>query len=193
MIEQIYSTLEKEEVTFLRLQFVDVNGVVKSMAIPTTSLDTALDEGIGFDGSSIEGFLRISESDMCLKPDPMTFSIFNFNGRKEGRFICDVYLDDRPFEGDPRFILKRNIEDMKKIIGKKSIFNVGAELEFFLLTREKKQHDDGGYFDFAPVDLAHDIRKSSALLMMNSGIDYEASHHEVGKGQHEIDFAIGES
>jgi glutamine synthetase len=130
---------------------------------------------------------------MNLKPDPDTFSVFNFNGRKEGRFICDVYLDDEPFNGDPRFVLKKNIEEMKKILGKKAVFNVGAELEFFLLNNDMKQHDNGSYFDFAPVDLAHDIRKNSALLMMNLGIDYEASHHEVGKGQHEIDFKFSDA
>ena len=193
MTERIYDILEAEEITFLRLQFVDVNGIVKSMAVPAKSLETALTEGIGFDGSSIEGFSRISESDMNLKPDPDTFSVFNFNGRKEGRFICDVYLDDEPFNGDPRFVLKKNIEEMKKILGKKAVFNVGAELEFFLLNNDMKQHDNGSYFDFAPVDLAHDIRKNSALLMMNLGIDYEASHHEVGKGQHEIDFKFSDA
>lgn len=107
MTERIYKTLETEEIKFLRLQFVDVNGVVKSLAVPSKSLETALTDGIGFDGSSIEGFSRISESDMSLKPDPDTFSVFNFNGRKEGRFICDVYYDDKPFEGDPRFVLKK--------------------------------------------------------------------------------------
>ncbi|MCK4310210.1 MAG: glutamine synthetase beta-grasp domain-containing protein [Methanomicrobia archaeon] len=193
MTERIYDILKAEEITFLRLQFVDVNGIVKSMAVPAKSLETALTEGIGFDGSSIEGFSRISESDMNLKPDPDTFSVFNFNGRKEGRFICDVYLDDEPFNGDPRFVLKKNIEEMKKILGKKAVFNVGAELEFFLLNNDMKQHDNGSYFDFAPVDLAHDIRKNSALLMMNLGIDYEASHHEVGKGQHEIDFKFSDA
>ncbi len=193
MTERIYDILKAEEITFLRLQFVDVNGIVKSMAVPAKSLETALTEGIGFDGSSIEGFSRISESDMNLKPDPDTFSVFNFNGRKEGRFICDVYLDDEPFNGDPRFVLKKNIEEMKKILGKKAVFNVGAELEFFLLNNGMKQHDNGSYFDFAPVDLAHDIRKNSALLMMNLGIDYEASHHEVGKGQHEIDFKFSDA
>ncbi len=193
MIEQIRETLESEEINFLRLQFVDVNGVVKSMAIPSTNLEIAVDEGIGFDGSSIEGFSRISESDMSLRPDPATFSVFDFNGRKEGRFICDVYMDDTPFEGDPRYILKKNIREMKEALGEETVFNVGTELEFFLLTDGMKQHDDGGYFDFAPVDLAHDIRKSSALLMMDSGIEYEASHHEVGNGQHEIDFKFSDA
>ncbi|MEA1992928.1 MAG: glutamine synthetase beta-grasp domain-containing protein [Euryarchaeota archaeon] len=193
MTERIYDILEKEGINFLRLLFVDVNGIVKSLAIPSKSLETALTEGIGFDGSSIEGFSRISESDMNLNPDPNTFSIFNFNGRKEGRFICDVYLDNEPFEGDPRYILKRTIEEMKRTLGKKTIFNVGAELEFFLMDKEMKQHDRGGYFDFAPVDLAHDIRKSSAMFMMESGINYEASHHEAGNGQHEIDFRFSDA
>lgn len=193
MTERIYEIIEKEEIKFLRLQFVDVNGIVKSLAVPSKSLETALTEGIGFDGSSIEGFSRISESDMNLKPDINTFSVFNFNGRKEGRFICDVYMDDEPFEGDPRYVLKRNIEEMKKILGKNTVFNVGTELEFFLLNEEMKQHDNGSYFDFAPVDLAHDIRKRSALFMIDSGIDYEASHHEVGKGQHEIDFRFSDA
>ena len=193
MTERIYKTLETEEIKFLRLQFVDVNGVVKSLAVPSKSLETALTDGIGFDASSIEGFSRISESDMSLKPDPDTFSVFNFNGRKEGRFICDVYYDDKPFEGDPRFVLKKNIEEMKRILGENTVFNVGAELEFFLLNNDMKQQDNGSYFDFAPVDLAHDIRKTSALHMINLGIDYEASHHEVGKGQHEIDFKFSDA
>ncbi len=198
--EVVFGTIEKENVKFVRLQFVDINGTVKNMAVPSKNVEGIMEDGIMFDGSSVNGYGRIHESDMMLKPDLSTFSILPWStgSKHTGRIICDVYEKDgkTPFAGDPRFVLKRSIAYMKDILGKDMVFNVGPELEFYLLKKTESglvPHDTGGYFDYSPLDLAEDIRKDSALAMMEMGIDFEIEHHEVGAGQHEIDFKFGDA
>ncbi|HPR41063.1 MAG TPA: glutamine synthetase family protein [Candidatus Methanofastidiosa archaeon] len=198
LYEQIITKIEKENIKFIRLQFVDINGTVKAMAVPSHLLEGIIDDGIMFDGSSVEGYTRIQESDMMLRPDLKTFSTFPWSDgpAKAARIICDVFTHDgkQPFAGDPRYVLKRSIEYMQDTVGKNVVFNAGPELEFYLLEETESgyyPHDSGGYFDFSPLDLASDIRKDSALAMMDMGIDFECSHHEVGAGQHEIGFKFG--
>ena len=198
--EVVFGTIEKENVKFVRLQFVDINGTVKNMAVPSKNVEGIIEDGIMFDGSSVDGYGRIQESDMMLRPDLSTFSILPWStgSKHTGRIICDVYEKDgkTPFAGDPRFVLKRSIAYMKDVLGKDMVFNVGPELEFYLLEKTESglvPHDTGGYFDYSPLDLAEDIRKDSALAMMDMGIDFEVEHHEVGAGQHEIDFKFGDA
>ncbi len=198
-IDQLLETIRDKNVEFLRLQFTDIQGLVKSVSIPATRLGKALDSGTAFDGSSIEGFARIQESDMVLRPDISSFAILPWRARENknvARLICDVYKPNgQPFEGDPRYVLKRaakKAEDMGYTM------NVGPELEFFLFNMENgkattKPHDFAGYFDFGPVDLAEDIRREIVLALTEMGFNIEASHHEVAKGQHEIDFTYGEA
>jgi glutamine synthetase len=198
-IDQLLETIRDKNVEFLRLQFTDIQGLVKSVSIPATRLGKALDSGTAFDGSSIEGFARIQESDMVLRPDISTFSILPWRARENknvARLICDVYKPNgQPFEGDPRYVMKRA---MKKAEEMGYTMNVGPELEFFLFNMENgrattKPHDFAGYFDFGPVDLAEDIRREIVLALTEMGFNIEASHHEVAKGQHEIDFTYGEA
>lgn len=181
-------------VLFVQLQFTDINGIIKSVTIPIHKLSEALEKGIWFDGSSIDGFTRICESDMYLKPDPNTYAIFPWEpeDKMSARLFCDVFMPDgTPFEGDPRNILKRAIKEAEKIgYG----YNVGPELEFFLFKpRENHQteptpHDVGSYFDFSPRDLASIVRRDIIIALEKMGLDIEMSHHEVAPGQHEIDF-----
>jgi glutamine synthetase len=198
-IDQLLETIRDKNVEFLRLQFTDIQGLVKSVSIPATRLGKALDSGTGFDGSSIEGFARIQESDMLLRPDISSFALLPWRARENknvARLICDVYKPNgQPFEGDPRFVLKRA---MKKAEEMGYTMNVGPELEFFLFKMENGRattipHDLAGYFDFGPVDLAEDIRREIVLALTEMGFKIEASHHEVAKGQHEIDFTYGEA
>ncbi|MCC7568183.1 MAG: glutamine synthetase beta-grasp domain-containing protein [Candidatus Methanofastidiosa archaeon] len=198
--ETVFEAIGKENVRFLRLQFVDINGTVKNMAIPSKNLEDVLEDGIMFDGSSVEGYGRIQESDMMLRPDLSTFAVLPWStGTKHtGRIICDVYENDgkAPFAGDPRYVLKRSIAYMKETLGEDIVFNVGPELEFYLLKKTEAgyvPHDTGGYFDYSPLDMAEDVRKDSALAMIDMGIDFEVEHHEVGAGQHEIDFKFGDA
>ena len=198
-IDQLLKTIRDKNVEFIRLQFTDIQGLVKSVSIPATRLGKALDSGTGFDGSSIEGFARIQESDMLLRPDISSFALLPWRARENknvARLICDVYKPNgQPFEGDPRFVLKRA---MKKAEEMGYTMNVGPELEFFLFKMENGRattipHDLAGYFDFGPVDLAEDIRREIVLALTEMGFKIEASHHEVAKGQHEIDFTYGEA
>ena len=198
-IDQLLETIRDRNVESLRLQFTDIQGLVKSVSIPATRLGKALDSGTGFDGSSIEGFARIQESDMLLRPDISSFALLPWRARENknvARLICDVYKPNgQPFEGDPRFVLKRA---MKKAEEMGYTMNVGPELEFFLFKMENGRattipHDLAGYFDFGPVDLAEDIRREIVLALTEMGFKIEASHHEVAKGQHEIDFTYGEA
>jgi glutamine synthetase len=189
MLERIDADLVK----FLRLQFTDIQGQPKNVAIPVQQAEKALTEGIWFDGSSIEGFARIEESDMLLKPDLATYTILPWRplDARVARFICDVYTyGDKPFEGDPRYILKKTLEDARKM---GFTFNTGPELEFFLFKmvdgRPSTQFQDyGGYFDLAPTDLAEDVRRDIVFALTQMGFEIEASHHEVAESQHEIDF-----
>jgi len=196
--EDILKSIEENHVRFLRLQFVDIGGMVKNVGIPVSQAEKALKSGIAFDGSSIEGFVRIEESDMILKPDLNTYQIlpWDVSGGKVARLICDVHRPDgKPFEGDPRYVLKRAIQAAAK---KGFIMNNGPELEFFFFKRKDGQatcipHDFGGYFDFPPVDQAEDIRQNIVVALENMGFNIEASHHEVSIGQHEIDFKYADA
>jgi len=195
---EMLERLEKDNVKFLRLQFTDVLGMPKNVAIPVKQAEKALTEGIGFDGSSIEGFVRIEESDMILKPDPRTYSILPWRPRANAvaRFICDVYKPNgKPFEGDPRYVLRKAMEDAAK---DGYVFNTGPELEFFLFKMADGKpstlfQDVGGYFDLAPTDLAEDVRRDIILALTEMGFEIEASHHEVAESQHEIDFKYSDA
>ncbi|ARD47761.1 type I glutamate--ammonia ligase [Sporosarcina sp. P33] len=193
--EDIYTFVEENNVNFIRLQFTDIFGMIKNVEIPISQLDKALDNKMMFDGSSIEGFVRIEESDMYLVPDLDTWMVFPWpsgTGRV-ARLICDVYLaNGEPFSGDPRGNLKRIVEEMKELGF--TDFNLGPEPEFFLFKLdENKQptmelNDHGDYFDLAPMDLGENCRRDIVLELEALGFEVEASHHEAAPGQHEIDF-----
>jgi len=197
--EQMLKIIQEKNVEFLRLQFTDISGIVKNVAIPATQMGKALKSGISFDGSSIEGFARIQESDMVLQPDLSTFSLLPWrskDGSNEARLICDVHLPNgKPFEGDPRHVLRRQL-DIAREMGFK--MNVGPELEFFLFEKQNggsatTPHDYGGYFDLGPVDLAEDVRREIVRALTQMDFTIEASHHEVARGQHEIDFVYDDA
>ncbi len=197
--EQIMKICKEEDVEFIRLQFIDVMGISKNIAVTRSQLDRILTDGMMFDGSSIEGFARIEESDMYLKPDLDTFVIYPWRPQsgKVARFICDVYTPDgEPFEGDPRGILKKQIARAKAM---GYDFNVGNECEFFLFETDAdgkpttKTNDDADYFDLDPVDLGTDARRDICLNLEKMGFEIEASHHEAAKGQHEIDFKYADA
>ncbi|MBN2788954.1 MAG: type I glutamate--ammonia ligase [Candidatus Delongbacteria bacterium] len=192
--KQVLEKLSKENVEFLRLQFIDILGIQKNVEVPKSQFQKALNGEIMFDGSSIDGFTRIEESDMLLKPDPSTFFIFPWGGdrNKTARLLCDVYTtDERPFEGCPRYALKKVVREAKDMGFE---MYVGPEPEFFLFNLDEKGetsldiHDNAGYFDLAPLDKGDDVRKEIVILLQNLGFEIEASHHEVAAGQHEIDF-----
>ncbi len=196
---QILELAKKEDVKFIRLQFTDVLGQLKNVAITFTQLAKALDNECMFDGSSIEGFVRIEESDMYLYPDYNTFLIFPWRPQegKVARLICDVYTSEKkPFIGDPRGVLKRVLAKAKDM---GYTVNVGPEMEFFLYNLDEKgaptleSNDQGGYFDMAPVDLGSDCRRDIAMNIEQMGFEVEASHHEVAHAQHEIDFKYSEA
>lgn len=195
--ETILRTVQQQNIRFIRLQFTDIMGTVKNVAIPAAQLEKALNDEMMFDGSSIEGFARIEESDMCLRPDYSTFTIFPWRpDRGTARLICDVYRPNgQPFEGDPRYVLKRVLAEAREMGYE---VNVGPECEFFLFKRENGRptaitHDEGGYFDLGPVDKGEDARRDIVLALEEMGFEVEASHHEVAQGQHEIDFKYGEA
>lgn len=198
--EDILRLAEQERVQFVRLQFTDILGVMKNVSITVDQLGKALDGDLMFDGSSIEGFVRIEESDMYLKPDPNSFVIFPWKTTDEGkvgRLICDVYdSENRPFLGDPRGNLRRILAEAEALGYE---LNVGPEAEFFLFNRDAngnptlETHDNAGYFDLAPVDLGENARREMVYNLMQMGFEIEASHHEVGPGQHEIDFKYADA
>ena len=192
--EDIKRICKEEKVKFIRLQFTDIFGTMKNVAITVQQLDKALDNQIMFDGSSIEGFVRIEESDMYLHPDPDSFVIFPWSNEenKVARLICDVYnADGTPFEGCPRNTLKRVLKEAEDM---GYTMYVGPEAEFFLFHIDKEgkpttiTHDNAGYFDLAPVDLGESARQEMCLTLEQMGFEIEASHHELAPGQHEIDF-----
>ncbi len=194
MGQEILKHAAEDGVKFVCLQFTDVTGAVKSVDIPLQRLERAIDEGVWFDGSSVEGFARIQESDMRLLPDGDTYAVLPWSDpeRKRARLFCDIYNPDgTPFEGDPRGVLKRTRERIRK---HKWSFNVGPEPEFFLLRKSNSEtvravpHDVGGYFDFSANDEAHSVRAELMLALSKMGLEIEMGHHEVGLGQHEIDF-----
>ncbi|MDA8097458.1 MAG: type I glutamate--ammonia ligase [Clostridia bacterium] len=192
--DDVRSLAKEHGVKFVRLQFTDIFGVMKNVAITVEQLDKALNNELMFDGSSIEGFVRIEESDMYLRPDPNTFVIFPPGPGRDpvARLICDIYNpDDTPFEGDPRYILRRAMADAAAL---GYTMYVGPEAEFFLFHVDSDgrptthTHDSAGYFDLAPVDLGEEARRDRRLTLEQLGFEIEASHHEVAPGQHEIDF-----
>ncbi|MBF7137449.1 type I glutamate--ammonia ligase [Pediococcus pentosaceus] len=189
-----------ENVRFLRLMFTDLFGIIKNVEVPISQLDKLLDNKLMFDGSSIDGFVRIEESDMYLYPDLSTWMVFPWGSEhgKVARIICEVYSNDRkPFVGDPRNNLIRVLQEMKD--AGFTDFNIGPEPEFFLLKLDENGkpttnlNDKGSYFDLAPVDLGENCRRDIVLELENMGFDVEASHHEVAPGQHEIDFKYADA
>ncbi len=187
--EYVLQMAREHDVKFIRLWFTDILGFLKSVAITVEELPTALEEGVGFDGSSIEGFARIDESDMMALPDPQTFAILPWRPQEQrvARMFCDIlHPDGRPFEGDPRFILRRNLQRATEM---GYTFYVGPELEYFYFadSESTKTLDTGGYFDLTPLDAATDLRRETVLTLEALGIQVEASHHEVAPSQHEID------
>ncbi|WP_135853517.1 type I glutamate--ammonia ligase [Halorussus salinus] len=193
--QDVLDKIDEENVDFVRLQFTDITGTVKNVSVPASQVEKAFDEGIWFDGSSIEGFVRIQESDMRLEPDPETFAVLPW--RSDGdtasaRLICDVVnTDGTPFEGGPRQVLKSVLADAEEM---GYTVSIGPEPEFFLFEKDEKgkattiPHDSGGYFDLAPKDLASDVRREIIFTLEQMGFEIEASHHEVADGQHEINF-----
>ncbi|HZK19081.1 MAG TPA: type I glutamate--ammonia ligase [Clostridia bacterium] len=197
--EDVRRMAKELNVKFIRLQFTDIFGVLKNVAITVEQLDKALEGELAFDGSSIEGFVRIEESDMCLRPDPSTFVTFPWMPENQavGRLICDIYnIDGTPFSGDPRFVLKKAIKEAEDL--GLTLF-VGPEAEFFLFHLDSEgrptthTHDKAGYFDLTPVDLGENARRDMVLFLEDMGFEVEAAHHEVAPGQHEIDFKYSDA
>jgi glutamine synthetase len=199
--EEVLEEIEDQGVDFLRLQFTDILGTVKNVSVPAEQAEKAFTEGIYFDGSSIDGFVRIQESDMRLEPDPETFAILPWRDEdehKSARLICDVHntTTDAPFTGDPRLVL-RNAIDRADELGYTA--NAAPEPEFFLFEEDEDgtattdTHDTGGYFDLGPKDLASDVRRDIIYGLESVGFDIEASHHEVAQGQHEINFTYDDA
>ena len=194
--KEVIEAAKADMVAFINLQFTDMLGSLKEVTTPVKNLPDILKYGAWFDGSSIEGFARIHESDLYLKPDPATYAVIpwlNAPERNTARLICDIYRPDgSPFEGDPRFILKKTLNEARETGFE---YNVGPELEFFLFRNDGNgllPIDGSGYFDLA-TDEAHVIRSEITTALEKFGIDVEASHHEVAPGQHEIDFTYGEA
>ena len=199
-IGKVVQDIERCGTKFVRLQFVDIHGTPKNMAVPLAKpgdIEDILKDGLLFDGSSIEGFVDINSSDLIIKPDPDTFSTLPWRPEEKGvcRFICDIFWPDgTPFEGDPRFVLKKALEKVEK---QGYEYNVGPEPEFFIIGEDGEgniiPHDDGVYFDVEPVDQGTDVRRELVLGLEELHFDVEVSHHEVGPGQHEIDFKFDDA
>jgi glutamine synthetase len=190
---QILQRTEREKVKFMRLQFTDILGTIKNVEVPDRQFEQALDGKIMFDGSSIEGFVRIEESDMFLEPDLSTFCVFPWagpSGENIGRIICDIYTPDgQPFAGCPRTTLKNVIA---RAAASGYQMKAGPEAEFFLFQTRggvptTESHDAASYFDLSPVDQGEDVRREIVLALESMGFHVEAAHHEVAPGQHEID------
>ncbi|WP_313134436.1 type I glutamate--ammonia ligase [Anaerocolumna sp.] len=192
--QDIYRLVEEEDVEFIRLQFTDIFGNLKNVAVTTSQLEKVLDNKCVFDGSSIEGYARIEEADMYLHPELDTFEIFPWRPQqgKVARFLCDVYKPDgTPFEGDPRNILKKVVKEAEQL---GYVFDVGPECEFFLFDLKENgepsnnSRERGGYFDVGPLDSGENARREMVLTLEEMGFEIESSHHEVAPAQHEIDF-----
>jgi len=192
--KELLERVQADGVKFISYQFTDVSGAVKSVDAPINRLETALNEGVWFDGSSVEGFTRIQESDMHLRLDLDTYAVLPWTPveMKRARIICDIFTPDgEPFAGDPRGLLKRKTEETRK---RGFVFKVGPEPEFFLFRRNGGDvvhpvpHDVGGYFDFSPNDEAVQVRTELMGALASMGFEVEVGHHEVALGQHEIDF-----
>ncbi|MFQ5987598.1 MAG: glutamine synthetase family protein [Dehalococcoidia bacterium] len=193
--QDVLKATKEKDVKFIRLWFTDILGFLKSFAITVEELEEALEDGMGFDGSSIQGFARIDESDMVALPDPNTFQILPWRPKERGvaRMFCDILLPGgQPFEGDPRYILKKNL---KRAADLGYTLYVGPELEYFYFEDSKstKPLDEGGYFDLTPPDVASDLRRETVLALEEMGIKVEYSHHEVAPSQHEIDLKYADA
>ncbi len=195
-LERVDELIKRNDIRFVRIQFSDIIGVSKQITIPIGHWGDVIEQGIWFDGSSIEGFARIAESDMYLLPDLDTFAVVPWEmDLSTARVICDVYTPDgTPFDGDPRYVLKRQLNRARDMGFE---YQVGPELEFFLFERHAdgsllplQPHDRAGYFDIS-TDLAHSVRRQMVDALQSLGIEVEASHHEVAHGQNEIDFRYG--
>jgi glutamine synthetase len=187
--EHVLKMAKEHDVKFIRLWFTDILGFLKSFAITVEELQGALEDGVGFDGSSIEGFARIDESDMVAMPDPLTFRMLPWRPKENtvARMFCDILRPGgQPFDGDPRYVLKRNL---KRAADLGYALYVGPELEYFYFedAESPKPLDQGGYFDLTPMDVATDLRRETILALEEMGIGVELSHHEVAPSQHEID------
>ena len=196
----VLKLVKEKNVVFIRLQFTDILGIPKNVEIPSSELPNVLENGILFDGSAIEGFVRIQESDMLLFPDPNTFAVlpWTVGGGTVARLICDVLNPDgTPFEGDPRYILKKEMKKVKEEFG--YILNAGPEAEFFLFKKDQYgrpttiTHDHGSYFDLLPIDLGEKVREEIVTTLKEMGFEVETAHHEVAEGQHEIDFRYSDA
>jgi len=193
-VEDVKRLVEEHDVRFIRLWFTDVLGQLKSFSLNSSELDTAFERGMGFDGSSITGFNPIEESDMVARPDPTTFAILPWRPQEKGvaRMFCDIQLPGgEPYEGDPRWILRRALQRAKELGF--DDFCVGPELEFFYFRSERPENgvpevlDEGGYFDLTTLDAGSDVRRDTVLALEQLGIHVEYTHHESGPSQHEID------
>ncbi len=192
--EYVLRTSEERGIKFIRLWFTDVLGFLKSITITAQELETVLDEGQGFDGSAIEGFARIQEADMVARPDPSTFQIVPWRSETQvARMFCDVHdPDGSPFDGDPRYVLKRQLERATAL---GFTFYVGPELEYFYFKDSESTQflDRGGYFDLTPIDVGTDVRKRTVEYLEAMGIPVESAHHEVAPSQHEIDLRFSDA
>jgi glutamine synthetase len=193
--EDVLRFIKDNDVKFIRIWFTDILGQLKSFAITSEELEGAFEEGMGFDGSSIKGYARIDESDMVAKPDPTTFQLLPWRPKEKAvaRMFCDVLNPGgTPYEGDPRYALKRNLERLKE---KGYTFYLGPELEYFYFKNDKGTEvlDEGGYFDLTTLDAASDLRRETVLTLEAMGIKVEYSHHEVAPSQHEIDLRYADA
>ena len=188
--KDVLALVKKHDIKFIKLWFADVLGFQKGIAITKRELEKAMSEGMGFDGSSIEGFARIEESDMVVMPDASTFQLIPWRNDKEdlsARMFCDVVKPNgKPFEGDPRYVLKKNLKKAKEM---GFVYYIGPELEYFYFENPKNTIilDRGGYFDLTPLDVAQDLRRETVVMLEKMGVKVEYSHHEVATSQHEID------
>lgn len=196
---ELLARVKEDGVKFISFQFTDVNGNVKSLDAPSDRLAESLDSGIWFDGSAVEGFARIQESDMHLRIDPDTYAILPWTPAdlRRGRVFCDIYMPDgKPFSGDPRGVLKQALQKLRE---RGWVYNVGGEPEFFLFRRNGAEsihpvpHDVGGYFDFSPNDEAVQVRTELMSALKSMGLEVEVGHHEVSLGQHEIDLRFADA
>ncbi len=197
--KDVLALVEEHDIQFIRLWFTDILGQLKSFAVGKDELEGALEEGMGFDGSSITGFNRIEESDMIAMPDPSTFAVLPWRPQENGvaRMFCDVLVPGgEPYEGDPRYVMRRALERAQSMGF--DTYNIGPELEFFYF-RESELNggppqvlDKGGYFDLTTLDAASDLRRDTVLALERLGIHVEYTHHEVGPSQHEIDMRFAE-
>jgi glutamine synthetase len=193
-VEDVAKIVKEQNVSFIQFWFTDVLGILKSFAITPSELEEGMTEGMGFDGSSIEGFARIEESDMIAKPDPTTFQFLPWRSqdRPEARMFCDILQPDgTPYEGDPRYVFKRIL---KKAVDQGFTLYLGPELEFFYFESNEAPNiiDKGGYFDARPLDMGSDLRRETIFALQDMGIQIEYSHHEVAPSQHEIDMRYDE-